>query len=233
MADREGNVLLPPGLTTKPEVKGDEILSSYARFTQRGCTLKTSQGVLAAGTLLAKDSTTRKYIKYTGSGTSTNEVQSVTEGGSGLTSFTLTFSGQTTVSVAAAATAATLQTALENLSNIGPGNVVVTGNAGGPYTVTFQGTLAGSNVAQMTSTPTGGTGTVTVATVTAGTSGSALGFLRNAVDTDSGDRLGNIVISGIVKLSVVAAANGAPALDTDAVSDLNGRIDIFADQFIF
>lgn len=103
-----------------------------------------------------------------------NEVQSVTEGGSGLTSFTLTYSGQTTVAIAAAATAATVRTALANLPNIsGQDNVNVTGSAGGPYTVTFQGTLADTNVPQMTSTPTGGSGTVTVATVTVGDSGGA------------------------------------------------------------
>jgi hypothetical protein len=32
-----------------------------------------------------------------------------------------------------------VQAALEALSNIGVGDVVVTGNAGGPYTVKFQG----------------------------------------------------------------------------------------------
>lgn len=111
-------------------------------------------------------------VKCGASGTivpvTTNEVQTVTEGGSGLTSFTLTYSGQTTASIAAAATAAQVRAALEALSNVGTGNVAVTGSAGGPYTVTFGGNLAGTDVAQMTATPTGGTGTVTVATTTAG-----------------------------------------------------------------
>lgn len=120
-------------------------------------------GYIPSGTNLAKLSS-GLYGPYAVS----NEVQTVTEGGSGLTSFTLTYSGQTTSSLAAAATAAQVQAALEALSNVGSGNVVVSGNAGGPYTVTFQGALAGTDVAQMTSTPTGGTGTVTVATTTAG-----------------------------------------------------------------
>ncbi len=107
-----------------------------------------------------------------------NEIQSVTEGGSGLTSFTLTYSGQTTSAIPAASTAATVQTALAALSNIGTGNVVVTGNTGGPYIVTFTGALAGTNVAAMTSTPTGGTGTVTVATIQGGgPTGSTYGYL--------------------------------------------------------
>jgi len=101
-------------------------------------------------------------------GDSTDEVQTVTEGGSGLTSFTLTFSGQTTASLDDQATAAEVQAALEALSNIGEGNVLVTGSPGGVYTVTFRGALANANIAQMTATPTGGSGTVTVATSTAG-----------------------------------------------------------------
>lgn len=98
-----------------------------------------------------------------------NEAQTVTEGGSGLTSFTLTYAGQTTASIPAAATALQVRTALEALSNIEAGGVTVTGAAGGPYTVTF---TSGTDVAQMTATPTGGTGTVTVATATAGASAS-------------------------------------------------------------
>lgn len=121
---------------------------------------------IPAGTPLGVVTSSGKVGPYTGD--STDEVQTVTEGGSGLTSFTLTYSGQTTASIAAAATAAQVQTALENLSNIDVGDVTVTGSAGGPYTVTFGGKLANADIAQMTATPTGGTGTVTVATTTAG-----------------------------------------------------------------
>lgn len=100
-----------------------------------------------------------------------NEEQSVTEGGSGLTSFTLTYSGQTTGAIPASTTSAAITAALEALSNIGAGDVTVTGPAGsstGPWTVTFLGAFEDENVAQMTATPTGGTGTVTIATVSAG-----------------------------------------------------------------
>jgi hypothetical protein len=121
-------------------------------------------GYIPSGAPLAKITANGLYGPYTVS----NEVQTLTEGGSGLTSFTVTWNGQTTSSLAAAATAAQVQSALEALSNVGAGNVAVTGSAGGPYTVTFQGALAGTDVAAMTTTPTGGTGTVTVATPTAG-----------------------------------------------------------------
>jgi hypothetical protein len=165
-------------------------------------------GYIPSGTNLAKINGSGLYGPYT----VTNEIQTVTEGGSGLTSFTLTYSGQTTSSLAAAATAAQVQAALEALSNVGAGNVVVTGSAGGPYTVTFQGALAGTDVAQMTSTPTGGTGTVTVATGTAGgTEGSGglevcAGHLfssvkvPNTADTTK-DVGGALLVHGFVKLS--------------------------------
>lgn len=129
-------------------------------------TLAAYPNGIPSGTPLGVVTASGKVGPYTGD--STDEVQTVTEGGSGLTSFTLTYSGQTTASLAAAATAAQVQTALENLSNIDVGDVVVTGSASGPYTVTFGGKLANQDLAQMTATPTGGSGTVTVATTTAG-----------------------------------------------------------------
>lgn len=50
-------------------------------------------------------------------------------------SFTLTYSGQTTASIAYNATAADVKAALEALSNLASGDVFASGNAGGPYTV--------------------------------------------------------------------------------------------------
>lgn len=95
-----------------------------------------------------------------------NEIQSLTEGGAGLTSFTLTYAGQTTAAITEPSSAASVQAALEALSNLAPGDVIVTGG-GQPfvYQVEFAGTLAGTDVVTLTSTPTGGTGTVTVAVV--------------------------------------------------------------------
>ena len=45
--------------------------------------------------------------------------------------------------------ASTVQTALTGLSTIGSGNATVSGSNGGPWTVTFQRTLAGTNVQQL------------------------------------------------------------------------------------
>jgi hypothetical protein len=178
----------------------------------------TPVGVLASGL----------YGPYT----VTDEVQTLTEGGSGLTSFTITYSGQTTASIDDDATAAEVQAALEALSNIAPGDVTVTGGplATGPFTVTFGGTLADTNVAAMTTTPTGGTGTVDVATTTAGgtegTAGTASGLLFSSVKVpDINDTTKDVgaamVVHGFVKLSKLPFT-----------LDANGRTDLKLIHFV-
>ncbi|HEX5762187.1 MAG TPA: hypothetical protein VFY04_03590 [Solirubrobacterales bacterium] len=94
-----------------------------------------------------------------------NEEQTValganTTGGTFTLSFALTApdstTPQTTAPIAFNASAATLQAALEALSNIAPGDIAVSGPAGGPWAIAFGGTrFADTNVAQMTSSPTG------------------------------------------------------------------------------
>jgi hypothetical protein len=109
-----------------------------------------------------------------GSGT-TNEIQTIyavptVSGGT----FTVTYAGQTTAAVAYNVAPADLQTALENLSNIAPGDVVVSGTAGTVYVLKFGGTLAGTDVAAVTignGSITGG-GSYAVATASAGAAGS-------------------------------------------------------------
>jgi hypothetical protein len=125
-------------------------------------------GVVPSGTPLGLVTATGKVGPYTGD--STDEVQTLTEGGSGLTSFTITFDGDTTDALDDDATAAQVQAALEALDSIGEGNVQVTGGplGTGPFSVKFVGDLANANQPPMTTTPTGGTGTVVVATTTAG-----------------------------------------------------------------
>ncbi len=102
-----------------------------------------------------------------------DEVQTVTITGSPTGgTFTLTYSGQTTAAIAYNATAATVKSALADLSNLHAEDITVTGSAGGPYVVTFGGgEVDGANVAPMTATGslTGGTApAVGVATTTAG-----------------------------------------------------------------
>lgn len=119
-----------------------------------------------------------------------SEVQTITVTGSPTGgSFTLTFSGQTTGAIDWDATAGEIQTALEALSNIAPGDVVCAGGPlpGTPVTVTFGGQYAGSDVALMTDTDVGLTGgttpAVTVTTSTPGGSGDAIGYRAPEVNT--------------------------------------------------
>jgi hypothetical protein len=107
---------------------------------------------MVAGTVLSKrpDNTYERFTNLGTGGTPTaaiNETQTVTMVGppTGGT-WRVAFQGATTADLAYNISAANLQTALVGLSTIGAGNAAVTGSAGGPYTVTFQGALAGSDV---------------------------------------------------------------------------------------
>jgi hypothetical protein len=100
-----------------------------------------------------------------------NEVNTLTIDATGGT-YTVTINGQTTAGVAYNANAATLQTALEALSNVAPGDVAVTGGPGAtsPYTLTWGGALANTNVTITASGAglTGGAQTAIVATTQQG-----------------------------------------------------------------
>lgn len=93
---------------------------------------------------------------------SDNEIQTVTiTGGPIGGTFTLSWGGYTTAGIAYNAAAATVETAFEGLASVGAGNGTVTGANGGPYTVEFTGTLAGSNQALITASGAGLTGGTT------------------------------------------------------------------------
>lgn len=110
--------------------------------------------------------------------TCTNEVQVLTETGTTGGTFKVTFGGQTTGALQWQVTHANLQTALEGLSSIGTGNVAVTGSKP-VFTLAFQGALARTNVAQVTTdssllTPAGAL--ITPSTTTAGGAFQMSGF---------------------------------------------------------
>lgn len=85
--------------------------------------------------------------------TKTDEEQKITKSGA-VTSgtFTITYSAQTTAAIDFDATAAEIQTALEALSNVAPGDVVVSGGpiSTTPIVIIFQGTLAAANQPEVT-----------------------------------------------------------------------------------
>lgn len=114
----------------------------------------------------------------TPTGTSANEVQTVTITGAPTGgTFVLDFLGQPTTDLAYNASTSAVQTALQALSTIGSGNVTVAGTAGSSYVITFTGAMAAANVAQIVAVHnfTGGTSpAISVATTTAGAAGSLL-----------------------------------------------------------
>ena len=103
-----------------------------------------------------------------------DEVQTVTVSHATGGTFTLSYGGSTTnPAIPYDASAATVQTALSNLTSIASagGSVVVTGSAGGPFTVAFTGGLSEQALALMTASASGLKGTshsVTVAETTKG-----------------------------------------------------------------
>ena len=131
-----------------------------------GLTIRfTREEASVSGSLLAQETTESVAISA-----GRNEVQTVTKGTHTGGTFTLDFDGQETAAIDFDASAAEVQTALEALSNIAPGDVAVTGNEQGPWTVTFTGTLAAQDVAELIidgALLTGGAGEA-VTTVTAG-----------------------------------------------------------------
>jgi len=81
--------------------------------------------------------------------------------------FTLTFNGQVTANIAFDANAATVQSALEALSNIAPGDVVVTSPMASTWIIEFRGVYLGLNVSILIGTDVdlmGGGDTITITT---------------------------------------------------------------------
>lgn len=102
--------------------------------------------------------------------TDVNELQAVLVDATGGT-FTLTYAGQTTGAMAFNISAAAMQTALEGLSNINPGDVLVSSPQAGVYNIEFTGTLASTDVVQMTASSallTGGSAAAVVTTIRQG-----------------------------------------------------------------
>lgn len=135
-------------------------------------------------------------------GQGVDDVQTVMVTATGGT-FTLKFGADTTGNIAFNATTATVQTDLENLGDIGNGNVQVTGTPG-DYIVTFTGTLADSPQSVMsvnTGSLTGGSASVahtttgvTGATFTA--SGATEIDLGTPTDSDANFFAGPITFAG-------------------------------------
>lgn len=156
--------------------------------------LEINQGSIAAAALKIQQGKNLTPVQYAGfelassfyptalTPQSVNEVQTIGLGAATAGTVTITYSGQTTSAIAFDALASTVQTALEALTNIAPGDVVVTGGAfPATLTLSFAGALASLDLIQITATPTGLTGgTVTINTTVAGATG---GFAKTIATT--------------------------------------------------
>ena len=129
-----------------------------------------------AGTALQVDDvdTVGIQVSTPASVSAVNEVQVLTPSGA-ITggTWTITYAGQTTAALQWNANAATISTALDNLSNLGVGDLVATGGpiSSGAVTLTAAAALAATPIAQVTVTTTSLTGTtaeITPSTTTAG-----------------------------------------------------------------
>jgi hypothetical protein len=187
-------------------------------------------GWFKSGIPLGKITATGKYGPYAGR---TNEVQTVTiTGAPGGGTFTLTYGGQTTAGIAYNAPASAVQSALVALTSLEPGDVTVTGVAGGPYSVTFGGNLAGEDVAALTASGAGLTGGtspgVTIGTATGGGAVASdgtetlAGFLWSAVSCPS---VNTTDVSGaMLTHGKVRTAKLPVAVDSAGQADVAGSI---------
>ncbi len=147
-----------------------------------------------------------------------NDVQTLTVSGSPTGgTFKLTMEWPTnnktiTASLAYNASAATVQAALVALSNVGSGNVTVSGSAGGPWTVTFAGNLAARPIPILvlsTNALTGGT-TPSVGIVHT-TTGSTQGSFGTYA---SGNSDGTELPKGILAIDCVVDTAGMASFGT-------------------
>lgn len=175
----------------------------------------------------------------TPSGAGTNEVQTVTISGSPTGgTFVLVFGDDATTDLAFNATAAAVQAALRALPGIGSTGVTVTGSAGGPYTVTFAGTLADENVAQLHATGNFTGGTSPAVTVTTATPGAEGQILTITDDTSGGQDIRAWVFDILEgtnhirffcpKAEVTARKN--PVYKTDALTEYGVTITAYPDD---
>jgi hypothetical protein len=115
--------------------------------------------------------------------------------------FTLSLGAETTANIAYNAAATDVQAALAALVAVGADNVAVTGDAGGPWTVEFKGSLAGQPVAAMAATDVdlaGAGHAVAVAVAQAGGAAVLVAIVASGHD-----------VGGEVKKYVAIRANGA------------------------
>lgn len=165
-------------LRSNQDVKTESYTLAASTVPARTIDGATGQKILQPGTVLAKITSgpeAGKVGPFKRQAVS-SEVQSVGVVGATAGSFTLSFDGETTAAIAWNANAAAVQAALNALSNVDAGDIVVTGGPANTtaFTLTFGGQYAGENVAQTTVDGAGLTGGAVTNTTTTdgGTAGA-------------------------------------------------------------
>lgn len=191
-------------ITASAEANGDVLLTADEPGVLFDVTV-TSPAVVTVETLQQGRAAVDQQTRLT--------VPSAASGGT----FTITVDGQTTSGIAYNAAASAVQTALEALSNVASGDALVSGDAGGPYLITFTQAFSGDAV-----------------TVTA--SGAALTGVA-AIDIDVIQSPGNQIkeIQGVTVSAPFALSNEPLAItlqdgaggsvDLDDVDDLQAGLD--------
>lgn len=152
------------------------MVATYLQFSSLEAQF-TRDGVNVNGNLFCREP------NVSGALTLRNEVQTLTITGTPTGgTFTLTFDGQTTASIAYNASAAAIVSALEALSNIGAGDVTATGGAlpGTAVVITFALALAGANQPLLTATSSLTGGSTPAITITQTTQGGYLSSYAEA-----------------------------------------------------
>lgn len=186
-----------------------------------GLTVSTPVSVEFIGSLAAKD---LPLLTADATGLVGDELQQIAlDPNVNAGDFRLRFGGVDTAVLSWNATASDVQTALTNLSSIGPGNVIVTGTnlANGPLTVQFTGDLQDQNVALITvpatsenllqneiqqfnviGGPTGGSFTLDLGSGPVTGSSSPIAWdanaaaIQTALETGIPALLGNVIVTG-------------------------------------
>lgn len=147
------------------------------------------------------------------------EVQTLTIDATGGT-YTLTGNGNTSAAIPEAATSAIVQAAVRSLGGA-YANALVTGAAGGAYTITFE--RGQGDVANLTTTATGLTGGASTAVVTTGTAGAGTGvygpYDSGATDGRQTLARGHCYILNETVLQTGAQGLASVATDNPAVFD--------------
>lgn len=183
--------------STNPRPRTESYMFAAATLPVRTIDGVAGQKILQAGVVLAKITSGDESGKVgpfqggTAGAAAVNEQQTISLGAASAGTVTISFDGETTAAIAFDATATTIRNALLATSAFKTGDVTV---AGGPWpalvTLTFAGQYAGTDVAEVTVTPSGLTGgTVTVATTVPGSAAAA----QVAAATDGRGDLANIV----------------------------------------